>query len=78
MNFAECLWDKFTAVNVHNAERRKKSEEFLSLLKMNISTEETYARDLERMAGNTFLTQGHGTLTATIATVRMGFLNQAM
>ena len=78
MNYAECLWDKFTSVNNHNAERRKKSDEFLSLLKNMITTEETYARDLERMAGHSFISQGHGTLTSTIATVRNGLLNKAM
>lgn len=78
MNFAECLWDKFTVVNSHNMDRRRKAEDFLTLLKASIATEETYARDLERMAGHSFLSMGHGTLTSTIATVRNGLLNKSM
>ncbi len=56
MNFANCLWDKFGAVDRHNAEIRKEGEDFVSLLKDVISKEDHYSKDLERLAGNHFFT----------------------
>lgn len=56
MNFANCLWDKFALVDKHNNERRKVQEDFVSLLKARMASEDTYGKELERLAGHQFFT----------------------
>mmetsp|Transcript_27525 Transcript_27525/g.49625 ORF Transcript_27525/g.49625 Transcript_27525/m.49625 type:complete len:644 (-) Transcript_27525:1369-3300(-) len=77
MSFATDLWGCFEFVNTHSLERRKGTEELMHFFKELASSEEAYAKGLERVGTHPHMVTTQGTLAHAVAAFKQDCIKRA-
>ena len=78
MHFSTNLWDKLPHVDKRSIDRRKVGEDFIALLKERMVKEETYSKEMEKLAAHPFFMHSFGAFGSTVAAMKNSFMTRSM